>query len=70
MCTCYVNRKAILLKKICDFAIFILFLPYLIKPTFAYQEVKEVKEVKGVKTYILLLKNYTQKTIVLTPQRP
>ena len=64
MCTCYVNRKAIPLKKICDFAIFILFLPYLIKPTFAYQEVK------GVKTYVLLLKNYTQKTIVLTPQRP
>ena len=67
MCTCYVNRKAIPLKKICDFAIFILFLPYLIKPTFAYLEVKEVK---GVKTYVLLLKNYTQKTIVLTPQRP
>ena len=67
MCTCYVNRKAIPLKKICDFAIFILFLPYLIKPTFANQEVKEVK---GVKTYVLLLKNYPQKTIVLTPQRP
>ena len=67
MCTCYVNRKAILLKKICDFAIFILFLPYLIKPTFVYQGVKEVK---GIKTYVLLLKNYTQKTIVLTPQRP
>ena len=67
MCTCFVNRRVILLKKICDFAIFILFLPYLIKPTFAYQEVKEVK---GVKTYVLLLKNYTQKTIVLTPQRP
>ena len=73
MCTCYVNRKAIPLKKICGFAIFILFLPYLIKPTFANQEVKEVKGVKGVKgvkTYVLLLKNYTQKTIVLTPQRP
>ena len=67
MCTCYVNRKAILLKKICDFAIFILFLPYLINRTFVYQGVKEVK---GVKTYVLLLKNYTQKTIVLTPQRP
>ena len=67
MCTCYVNRKAIPLKKICDFAIFILFLPYLIKPTFVYQGVKEVK---GIKTYVLLLKNYTQKTIVLTPQRP
>ena len=64
MCTCYVNRKAIPLKKICDFAIFILFLPYLIKPTFVYQGVK------GVKTYVLLHKNYTQKTIVLTPQRP
>ena len=67
MCTCYVNRKAIPLKKICDFAIFILFLPYLIKPTFVYQGVKGVKEVK---TYVLLLKNYPQKTIVLTPQRP
>ncbi len=67
MCTCYVNRKAIPLKKICDFAIFILFLPYLIKPTFVYQGVKGVK---GIKTYVLLLKNYTQKTIVLTPQRP
>ena len=32
--------------------------------TFAYQEVK------GVKTYVLLLKNSAQKTIVLTPQRP
>ena len=70
MCTCYVNRKAIPLKKICDFAIFVLFLPYLIKPTFVYQGVKGVKEVKGIKTYVLLLKNYTQKTIVLTPQRP
>ena len=67
MCICFVNRKVIHPKKICDFAIFILFLPYLIKPTFAYQEVKEVK---GIKTYVLLLKNYTQKTIVLTPQRP
>ena len=47
-----------------------LFLPYLIKLTFANQEVKEVKGVKGVKTYVLLLKNYTQKTIVLTPQQP
>ena len=26
--------------------------------------------VKGVKTYVLLLKNYAKKTIVLTPQRP
>ena len=67
MCTCFVNRRVIPLEKICDFAIFILFLPYLIKPTFAYQEVKEVK---GIKTYVLLLKNYPQKTIVLTPQRP
>ena len=24
----------------------------------------------GVKTYVLLLKNYAKKTIVLTPQRP
>ena len=30
----------------------------------------EVKGVKGVKTYVLLLKNYAKKTIVLTPQRP
>ena len=28
------------------------------------------EEVKEVKTYVLLLKNYAKKTIVLTPQRP
>ena len=41
--------------------------------TFANGEVKGVKGVKGVKevkTYVLLLKNYAKKTIVLTPQRP
>ena len=35
--------------------------------TFANGGVKGVKEVK---TYVLLLKNYAKKTIVLTPQRP
>ena len=38
--------------------------------TFANREVKGVKGVKEVKTYVLLLKNYAKKTIVLTPQRP
>ena len=46
---------------------------------FASSEVKEVKEVitpygrsgsEGVKTYVMQLKNYAKKAIVLTPQRP